>query len=216
MKIIKFLLLSCSFFLAACTTTYDLDKKENERITALLLSNDKLYAVGEVNDYEFSGEIVKALYLFSLSPYANKLIYSSADLTVTDNKSVNGIYRVYIAVAGLSDIEKKELIDKYRFHITKYLPKAATTPPNDTEKPEFLMQSFRSNGNIVALENKQALNKKYALETPLIAEVNYFSSSKDVAGDVGAVLMAPVAIIMVVPVMLVWGVACAGSSSDGC
>ncbi|QAV21865.1 hypothetical protein [Proteus hauseri] len=215
MKIIKLLLLGFSFFLVACTTTHDLDKKENEKITALLLSNDKLYAVGEVNDYEFSGEIVKELYLFSLSPYADKLIYSTANLTVTDKKSVNGTYRVYIAVAGLSDIEKKELIDKYHFNVTQYLPKAATTLPSNAEKPEFLMHSFRSNGNIVALENKHALTEKYALRKPLIADVNYFISSKDIAGDMGAVLMAPVAIIMVIPVMLVWGVACAGSS-DGC
>lgn len=38
MKIIKLLLLGFLFFLVACTTTHDLDKKENEKITALLLS----------------------------------------------------------------------------------------------------------------------------------------------------------------------------------
>lgn len=48
------------------------------------------------------------------------------------------------------------------------------------------------------------------------ADVSYYESKLNIGEDIKSILMLPVAAVAIVPMMIIWGAACAGSTTTGC
>ena len=185
-----FLLLSTFFLLASCTRDYVQLSEEKvgskpETIRSFFIANDKLYAIGEQNSYEFKDRDTRTL-IATLQGPRMKLFKSAEILSLHQNIENNKVYSEIIL-----DFNKPE-------------------PTPFSSKSSFYLE-----GQTIKLQNQNEILAKKSLTKPLTTElVEYritrttkrkFSKQDTKEGAtigalltgaaVGAVLFIPVAII---------------------
>lgn len=199
------MLIALMFGVTACSSSLEFDESKQEKIHSFLIVENKLYVVGELHDYEFEHQQVTELNNFLKSLIANKIKSVEANFKVKESQKVEGRYSIILDGKALTESERNTVINAFHF--------------NSAQNPSI---TYQAEGNLVKLANREELLQKFRFKQPLDARVHYYKTKSglqntaDRALDgVLAVAMIPVAAVLVVPMMIVWGVACAGSTG-GC
>lgn len=223
MRIVHYFLLISIALLSGCSTITlkDTDKTQTqETVHAFLMSEDTLYVIGDNHDYIFKGDALAALTTFSQSPFAKRIVTVSGTLAITNGTQVRGTYQIYLNPTFFSAQEQQTLRDHYGFRITERRSReeqqsiASNGQPLQQGTP-MLTRYYAANGTVTQLKDRGTLLATYSLPKPIIVSTQFYKTQRDVSGDFAAVALFPVAVVAMVPMMIVWGTACA-MSSDGC
>lgn len=197
-------LLTLIFGITACSSSVDFDGSKQEKINSFLIVGNKLYVVGELHDYEFEHQQVTDLNNFLKNPIANKIKYVDASFNIKGTSKVEGSYRIILDGKALTQSEKNTVINTYKF--------------NSAQNPSI---TYQAEGNLVKLANREELLQKFRFKQPLEATLRYYKTKsglqntvEGVLDGVATIVMIPVGVVVYVPMMAVWGVACA--TSGGC
>lgn len=223
MRIVHYFLLISIVLLSGCSTITlkDTDNTQTqETVRAFLMSEDTFYIIGDNHDYIFKGDALTALTTFSQSPFAKRIVTVSGTLAITNGTQVRGTYQIYLNPTFFSAQEQQTLRDNYGFRITERRSReeqqsiASNGQPLQQGTP-MLTRYYAANGTVTQLKDRDTLLATYALPKPIIVSTQFYKTQRDVSGDLAAVALFPVAVVAMVPMMIVWGTACA-MSSDGC
>ena len=197
-KWLTYFLLLISITLTACTTKREYLNSDKEQLKAFLISQHKLYVVGQHYDYQFDGGDIKHLQDFLTSEYTQTVFYADAKLEIHDGKNVKGYYHIYLDPNKLSQNEIGLLNKRFGF-MQKELPQELHI------KQPMLMKVFQAEGMLAKLQNHDELLTKYKISTPLQAEVKYYKNQvklNDGVSDIGGGLLAPILIPAVAVITL--------------
>lgn len=204
-KWLTYFVLLIGITLTACTTKSEQVKSGKEHLQAFLISQNKLYVVGQHYDYQFDGGDIKNLQDFLTSGYAGAVFYADAKLEIHDGKEVKGFYRIYLDPRKLSANDLKQLNKQFRFV-------QATLPEKLNIKQSMLMKGFQADGLLAKLQNRDELLAKYKLKTPLQAELEYYKNRvrlDESISDIGSILLLPILIpvglVVMLPVVMIIG-----------
>lgn len=144
---------------------------ENETLRALIFSQNKLYVVGRIHDYEFNNEQqVADFQKFLQSPFAKRISKAEADITIVENSedenNIHGWYEIEFDPNKLTTAERHTLVNDFAFHDTTYR----------FEVP-VLVRKYASEGKLVKLTNRNEILQKSSLPTPLNVKVDYVTHS---------------------------------------
>lgn len=235
MKRYGMLLLSL-LFLISCSSVTTKGENRLEAINAFVLDKDKLYVIGQYHDFEFQSntmpvnpnagldeqfaqmsrgvDIIKSLDMLNHPPYKNNILAIKVTIDITNQATVRGYYDVYLNPDETDKYDKKVLADNYQLTHFGTLPVDLidnVKNPNWDPGKKVYSRRFFAMGRIVKLQNRDEIVQKYGLPTPIIANTSYYTSKKDVAGDLesaGIVSIAlPVAVVTMIPMMVVCTVA---------
>lgn len=195
MKKIFILLATLCLTLAACTTKTERVSREPERMLAFLISNNQLYVIGEKNDYLFAGENISKFDSFMKSNYAKYIQKAEVSISITDASDVKIQYKGMLKT--LPDADKQAIGETYRL---------------GSDNSVY----FSTAGKRVKLQNRDEILAKNPVNGSFFADVSYYESKSNIGEDIKSILMIPVAAVAVVPMMIIWGAACAGSTTTGC
>lgn len=195
MKKIFILIATLCLTLVACTTKIEKVSQERERMLAFLIVNDQLYVIGEKNDYLFSGKKVSEFDSFMKSNYAKYIQKADVLIGITDTSNVNIHYTGMLKV--LPDADKQAIRKTYGIGSDNSV-------------------NFSTSGQRVKLQNRDEILAKHPVNGSFFANVSYYESKLNIGEDIKSILMIPVAAVAIVPMMIIWGAACAGSTTTGC
>lgn len=132
-----------------------------------MLSENKLYVIGEKYDYVFSGGGVQN---FLATKYAKSVLYATVILRIHEDQKLNGMYTVYLDPKKVSEDEYESI--KKAFYVT-----FNDAPEELALKQKVLTIQLAADGEVVKLENRNELLAKYKLQKPLQAEIEYYKDT---------------------------------------
>ena len=181
------ILITLIFGLSACSSSDNKGEIKQEKLYSFLIVQDKLYAVGEHHDYQFEHDLVEKLDSFLKSPYEKFISEIEINLDVKlGGSTVEGTYRVYVDMSKQTKSQQQKLIDDYGF----------------AHSNGKLYKSYRAEGKVVKLQNRDEILQKYRFQKPLDARLVYSGELSEGAEVALAILVMPVTI----PLALVVGV----------
>lgn len=191
-------LITLLFGLVGCTSQTELDVK-TEKLHSFLIVENKLYAVGELHDYEFENKLVTELNHFLQSPFANKIQGIEVAFAIKDSPNVKGSYQVSLSPKALSEQEMEKLKTDFGFEL-------------DAEQ---LIKTYHADGKVVKLANREEILQKFRFKQPLDATLTYYNTRNQmnaVAEGAISIVMLPVGIaasVIALPVFVIWVASCA-------
>lgn len=214
-------------FFSGCSNIVVQDPKqpnEQELVQAFFISNNNLYAISNKRSYRFFSNKVAAFQQFTQSEWASKVAFAHAQVKVQDQEQVEGTIYLFIPRTLISDGQFAKLRDEYRYSLfaaeseidTKFKSAARAVLNEEQLQASYLRLVYAGTGKIVEVENRELILQRYALPKPITTNISYFITKKDIAGDAKAaatVPLIPIAIIVSIPVMIIWGASC---SAHGC
>lgn len=156
---------------------------EQEKLKSFLIVQDKLYIVGQLHDYQFENDLVTQLDRFLKSPYANQIKDIRIQF-VTDGyqpADVEGEYGVFVSGDKLTPSDRAQLKAEFGF---------------DDVSSNMMYRSYKANGKIVRLTNRNEILQKYRFKQPLEAKLIYefYPGSEDKREAALAIASAPITI----------------------
>ena len=194
-----------SFFalmLIACAPKYERSEIVQEQLNAFLFTDNKLYVIGEKNDYELDATYLKPLQDFLLSKYSGNLLYGDIKFDVKNNNEVHALYRVYLDANTLKSHDIKVITEQYRVAQNKKtlseqeIRQIRQTRPKWVAHNNLLTRNYVASGNIVRLPQRDDLLRKHRLKAPVIAEVrtNIYRQTLNVSAIFLPVTVIPMAL----------------------
>lgn len=215
----KILFLLSALFLTACGAMKEqIVKQEQEKIHTLLVGQGNLYVLGSKYDYKFTDPILtKELPAFLQSKYASKITDVKINFRMLENHQVSGGYRIQIDLKSLTEKEKKELIEQYKFellddYVVKYYGYIYRGKRIDGSVDD---DNIKPNGQIITLRNKSEILEQYKLTPPLSVNVLYIDKKLDVgtaALTTGALALSAPFVVITLPVSLPLMMLCLSNS----
>ncbi|MFT0211573.1 hypothetical protein VQ643_03025 [Pseudomonas sp. F1_0610] len=147
-----------------------------------------------------------------------------AQMKVQDQEQVEGTIYLFIPRMLISDEQFAKLRNEYRYPLfvveleidSKFKSAARAVLNEEQLQASYLPIVYARTGKIVEVENRELILQRYALPKSITSDISYFKTKKDIAGDAKAaatVPRIPIAIIVSISVMIIWGASC---SVHGC
>ncbi|WP_109079113.1 hypothetical protein [Aggregatibacter kilianii] len=196
----KFILFVFSiFFVFGCTTNKKEISKQTEVIQAFFIANNNIYAIGNLNNYQFSSSESKNVqdfidFLNSQDMKAfKKASIDRIERNAEDHK-IESVIFIELDSKKLTQKRKEELFNKRDVY------------KSDEANPKLLFHI--SNGEIIELQNKDEILTKGKLSRPLKTNFIEYKNTREfdkgpdapsaellAVFTIGAVVMIPLAII---------------------
>lgn len=186
-------LTGCAYF-----SSKPLTQTKQENLQSFLIVQDKLYIVGQLHDYQFENDLVSQLDRFLKSSYANQIEDIDVQFVIEKSPVVEGEYKVYLSGDKLKPNDRVKLKAEFGF--------------NDASS-NMMYRSYKANGKVVQLTNRNEVLQRYRFKRPLEAKVIYyeFDSTSDekmetalgIAALPITIPMAVVGAVILVPLLLV-------------
>ncbi|MDF7670669.1 hypothetical protein PT276_05580 [Orbaceae bacterium ESL0721] len=207
--------------LVGCSNKTKIVEERPEAINAFVIDNDKLYVIGEYHDFEFTdNDIAKSMAAINSPLYKENILAIDIIIQITNQSEVYGFYNIYLDPNKTDKLDEQLLQENHIYKSgtlpLKMVEKVKIAYPNWDENQKVYSSRFHSKGQVIKLKNRDEILQKYELPVPLIADTKYFKTEKDIAGGVTTMVMLPVAVVAIIPMMAVWGIACAANSNGGC
>lgn len=182
------MLITLLFELVSCTSQTELDIK-NEKFHSFLIVENKLYAIGELHDYEFENNLVRELNDFLQSPFVNKIQAIEISLSIKDSPNVTGSYKVLLSPQTFSEREIEKLKTDFGFELY----------------PEQLIKTYHADGKVVKLANRAEILQKFRFKQPLDATLTYYNTTltEHPALSAFSPILLPIGIIIYIPVAMI-------------
>ncbi|MFA9500616.1 hypothetical protein ACERCG_09370 [Mannheimia sp. E30BD] len=180
------------FGLVGCSVFSDkpLTQTKRDNLQSFLIVQNKLYIVGELHDYQFEHDLVTQLNHFLKSPYANHIEQVEAQFIIEKSPKVEGEYKVYLSGDKLKPTDRARLKSEFSF--------------NDAAG-SMMYRSYKANGQIVKLANRNEILQKYRFKKPIEARVIYYEFESDTSA--GEIALAAVTYPITIPLAIAAGVA---------
>lgn len=203
-------------FLGGCAWK---SKTESETIQALVFGEKEMVILGEQRDYYFSyqnswnqNRIPEFQRWMKSDLFAQSQSEIKLSLDRHNPKQVRIEYSAQLDVKNLNDKQIEEL-KKYGFRLVE----------GEGENQQYWTKYLSAEGQIATVPNREELLQRYALSTPrsvpFVSYSKHFSVKETLHG-VGALALAPLAIVAIPAVVVVWGLACMpvimGKQTGGC
>lgn len=172
-------------------------------IKAVFISDDKLYVMSDAADYVFDSGMLQILKNFIDSPYANRILFVKAALSISKkDSSVEGRYLMLLDPNNFREDELFDLNANYYFNTEKIVdprdkPFVRKMLP-DYEKKQLLINNLYAYGKVVKLEGREQLLKRFSLPEQIITSVDYYTPKKDVGAVVNNIMAAPGAVVSII------------------
>ena len=198
MKKIIFLFISVFFFIG-CTTNKEEISKKTEVIQAFFIANNNIYAIGDLNSYQFSSSKSEDVQHFiNFLNSKDMKAFKEAHIDRIEKNSEDNKIKAFISI----ELDSKKLTEKERQRLFNKPDVYKSSQGN----PDLFFGI--SHGELVKLQNKDEILMKGKLSKPLKTNLIEYKNTRgfDTGPDapspgllaaftVGAIVMIPLAII---------------------
>ena len=198
MKKIIFLFISVFFFIG-CTTNKEEISKKTEVIQAFFIANNNIYAIGDLNSYQFSSSKSEDVQHFiDFLNSKDMKAFKEAHIDRIEKNSEDNKIKAFISI----ELDSKKLTEKERQRLFNKPDVYKSSQGN----PDLFFGI--SHGELVKLQNKDEILMKGKLSKPLKTNLIEYKNTRgfDTGPDapspgllaaftVGAIVMIPLAII---------------------